>query len=262
MKKLWIGTGWKMNHLISEAEDYAIKLKSYVSHEQVDFNLFLCVPFTVLNMVCEHLVGANISVGAQNMHWLDRGPATGEISPMMIMDAGATMVEIGHSERREWFGETDESINLKLKAAHKHSITPILCVGETLQDRKYLTNFEKINRQIKIALFGLSPYEVRRSIIAYEPVWAIGDSGVPADPEYVNQMHDHIKQTVSNLFGVENGKEITVIYGGSVNLENALSFITKEHVDGLFIGRSAWNVNNFITLIAHIQQHISEKNLK
>lgn len=256
MKDVWIGTGWKMNHLIAEARAYVSDLKAYTVQEQVGFNLFLCVPYTVLNLVADLLAGTHIGVGAQNMHWLDRGSATGEISPLMLKDAGATLVELGHSERRESFGESDITINLKMKAAHKHALTPILCIGESSDDKKYQVNMEKISLQLKIALNGLTPDEIRQSIYAYEPVWAIGDKGIPADPTYANQMHAHIKQTLSTLVGDDDGKAIPVIYGGSVNLNNALSFITQEHVDGLFIGRSAWNVKDFINLITHLQKNL------
>jgi triosephosphate isomerase len=255
MENLWVGTGWKMNHLISDAHEYVLMLNDYVHQNEIDLNIFICVPYTVINSVVRVLTESKIHIAAQNMHWLDRGPVTGEISPLMIKDAGASMVELGHSERRKFFSEDNESINLKIKAAHRHLLKPILCIGETQFEKSYHVSLETINTQLKIALKGLTPLEIQQSIIAYEPVWAIGNEGSPAEPEYVDNIHKHIKQTLHELTG-EKASFIPVIYGGSVNLENTLSYISLEDVDGLFIGRSAWNVNDFIKIIDRIQSSL------
>ena len=253
MKKYWIGTGWKMNHLISEAQEYANSLKQFVSFAKPISNIFICVPFTSLHSVSQILSGSGIHVAAQNSHWLDRGAVTGEISPLMVKDAGATIIEIGHSERREFFGESDKTVNLKVKATLAHGLRPLICIGETLQDKNYNVSIETLSKQLKIALHGLTAQQMNHILITYEPVWAIGDSGVPAEPEYVEFIHEQIKQTIYQLAGEEIGNQVPIIYGGSVNSMNAISLIAMPHVNGLFIGRSAWNVDGFTSIIKDVE---------
>jgi triosephosphate isomerase len=257
MKRYWIGTGWKMNHLIGEAEDYAKSLKQFVSLAKPVSNIFICVPFTSLHLVSTLLSGTDITVAAQNSHWLDRGAFTGEISPLMVKDAGATMIEIGHSERREFFGENDETVHLKVQATLAHGLRPLICIGETLQEKKYDVSIETLKKQLKIALLGLTAQQMEQILIAYEPVWAIGDSGVPAEPEYVEFIHAQINHTVCQLAGDEIGNQVPVIYGGSVNSMNAISFFSMPHVDGLFIGRSAWKVEGFTSIIKDVEAFLN-----
>ena len=222
MAEKWIGTGWKMNHLMSEAMAYADKLVDFHHKEKPASNIFVCVPFTVLYSVAARLADTPILVGSQNAHWLDNGAVTGEISPLMVKDTGADMVEIGHSERRRMFAETDEIVNAKVKAALRNDMRPIICIGETAQDMKMQATAEKLACQVKAALYEVPARQAEKVLIAYEPVWAIGESGSPAPPEYADAVQGGIKSTLRELYGQVVGDQIPVIYGGSVNQGNAL----------------------------------------
>lgn len=248
-----------MNHLMNESLTYAAKLRELVEREKPVSNLFICVPFTVLHAVSNVLKNSTIHVASQNVHWADRGAATGEISPLMVKDAGATMVEIGHSERRESFGENDFTVNKKLEASFSHQLRPILCIGETSQDKHFGVSIETLNKQLKIALHGLTTDQISQMLIAYEPVWAIGDSGTPATPDYLNFVHSHISQTLCEITESERGAQIPILYGGSVNPDNARSLIALPKVDGLFIGRAAWQVEGFINIIQIVESQIASQ---
>ncbi|MBN1849574.1 MAG: triose-phosphate isomerase [Deltaproteobacteria bacterium] len=249
MKKIWLGSGWKMNKTLEETRSYIGILKGYLSQGKNDLNIFIVPPFTVLHEAGDLIKGSPISLGAQNMHWEDNGSFTGEISPIMLKDCGVTLVELGHSERRANFGETDIFINIKVQAAINHNLRPLICVGERDFEKQYGAAKESVIRQIKIALNGVPENKVEEILIAYEPVWAIGDNGTPAEPDYANWIQRRIKQEVSESYGEKTASSITVLYGGSVNLKNALSFIQQPDIDGLFIGRASWDANNFIKII-------------
>ena len=256
MKQIWVGTGWKMNHLLNEALDYATELKAFIEGEKPSANIFICVPFTVINAVSKLLEGSDIWIASQNVHWADRGAATGEISALMVKDAGATMAEIGHSERRISFCENDVDINKKLQASFSNQLKPILCVGESRQEKDFGVGVETISKQLKIALRGLSVNQIEQVLIAYEPVWAIGDAGAPAAPDYLNYMHAQIAKILCEIVGSDKGNKIPIIYGGSVNADNALSLISLPEVNGLFIGRAAWSVAGFINIIRIVEDQL------
>lgn len=231
----WIGTSWKMNKVRAEAQAFAQTLKSYAF---ANVQPFVIPPFTYIADLAEILAGTGVKVGAQNMHWDDRGAWTGEISPLMVMDCGATMVELGHSERRTFFNETDETVALKVKAALKHGLLPLICIGDTKAEYEAGRTAEILERQTRIAL----TYANRGAqiIIAYEPVWSIGEGGVPADPAFANEQHKRIKEISGGL---------PVLYGGSVNPQNCRELAGKSDIDGLFIGRAAWNADGYIGII-------------
>lgn len=254
MKKYWIGTGWKMNHLLEDSQRYAQKLKAYYTQEKPAGNLFICPPFTALKTVADILTDTPILVGAQNIHWLDKGAMTGEISPLMVKDTGAKLVEIGHSERRKYFNETDFSVNQKVLASLAKGLRPVICIGESSQDMDFKVTREKLSQQLKIGLHGVSLQDLRQVIIAYEPVWAIGTSGKPATPGYVNEAHSSIRETLANISDIATAADIPVIYGGSVNNDNAIELISQPQVDGLFIGRAAWDVANFTKIISMVEK--------
>jgi len=256
MRQLWIGTGWKMNHLMRDALIYADRLKNFTTAEKPQSNIFICVPFTVLYAVAEKLKDSPIHVASQNVHWLDKGEATGEISPLMIKDTGASIVEIGHSERRSMFAETDMMVNAKVKATLKHGMCPLVCIGETAADNQSGLTVERLAQQIQTTFQDIKPEQAKNILVAYEPVWAIGESGLPASPEYADEIHIQIKQVLRTLFGEEIGSSIPVLYGGSVNQTNALPFISMPNIDGLFIGRAAWKVEGFISIISMVEQYI------
>jgi L-erythrulose 1-phosphate isomerase len=251
MRKLWIGAGWKMNKTLDEAQKYARRLREQVDGHQAGrgINVFIVPPFTVLSAVCGLLKDSSIRVGAQNMHWEDQGAFTGEISPIMVKDCGAQLVELGHSERREFFCETDLTVNRKVVAALKHGLQPLVCVGEPAQEREYGVAQEYVLQQLKKALAGVPAEKAGEIIIAYEPVWAIGAPGVPAEPDYVEATHALIRQAVHDLYGAAVADALPILYGGSVDQSNVISYIGLPDVDGLFIGRAAWDVNSFLAII-------------
>lgn len=258
VNKVWIGTGWKMNHRLAEAQDYARQLRSFVLLEKPFASVFICPPFTALPSVTEILKNTPVHVAAQNMHWLGKGAQTGEISPEMVKDSGADMVELGHSERRAAFGESDHTVNLKVLSALEHDLMPLVCIGDSAFEKENGTSVETLVKQVKIALHKVPPDKVRQLVIAYEPVWAIGESGVPASPEFADSMQQHVKQTLYELFGKEFGGQIPVLYGGSVNADNALDLIAQPSIDGLFIGRAAWQVESFISIIRKVEAFCKE----
>jgi triosephosphate isomerase len=259
MKKVWIGTGWKMNHLLKDAEDYARQLRIFVEQERPHANIFVCPPFTALHTVAEELQGSAVHVASQNMHWLEHAAATGEISPLMVKDAGADMVEIGHSERRAAFGESDHTVHLKVKAALQHGLIPLICIGDSAFEKETGISQETLVKQVKIALHGISTEEASRLVLAYEPIWAIGENGIPATPEFANSIQRHIRSSLCELFGESTGKSIPILYGGSVNQDNALPLIRQSNIDGLFIGRAAWKAQGFINILRQVETFITNR---
>jgi triosephosphate isomerase len=238
-----------MNKTLREAEAYAAALKAYVATRRLRVNVFIVPPFTALSAVHRIVKDSPIRLAAQNMHWEPAGAWTGEISPIMLRDAGAGMVELGHSERRAAFGETDDTINRKVLAALAHGLRPLICVGETAAERAFGVAHESVARQVKIAVAGVPVPSVRDVLIAYEPVWAIGGAGTPADPDDVNRLHGTIRQALAEAVGEPAAAEVPVLYGGSVNLDNLAGFAAQPLVDGLFIGRAAWDVTSFLACI-------------
>lgn len=211
--------------------------------------IFVIPSYTALEAVCAIARKNHITLGAQNMAWEEEGAYTGEISPLMLKEVGVELVEIGHSERRHVFSEDDIMENRKVHAALRNGLRPLLCVGENGEQKRYKINSEVIRTQIKVGLYGISSSQARSLMIAYEPVWAIGENGTPASKEYTNEMHGMIKEVLAELFGKDTAGEIPVLYGGSVNAENAPGFMEMPCVDGLFVGRSAWDGKKFAEMI-------------
>jgi triosephosphate isomerase len=214
--------------------------------------LFVIPSFTALEAAKRTVSENQIKLGAQNMNWEEEGQFTGEISPLMLKEIGVQVIEIGHSERRHIFGETDEDEKKKVLTAVKHGFIPLLCIGETLEQKNYGISKEILRIQLKIGLSEISKEQAQNIWIAYEPVWAIGVNGIPADENYADEMHAVIKEIVISLFGEEIGSDIPILYGGSVNIENAEKLIQKPNIDGLFIGRSAWQAKNFNNIIRKV----------
>ncbi|RKF20291.1 triose-phosphate isomerase [Alginatibacterium sediminis] len=249
MNRKWIGTSWKMNKTKAQAQLFCDGLKSWLSDNQVnDIQCFVIPPFTYLDFVASQLESSDVKVGAQNMAWAENGAFTGEISAEMLTDCGATIVELGHSERREYFAETDERVNAKVKTALKHKLKPLICVGDTLEQKHSGCSVEAVLCQVKQSLVGLSLIEVSNVILAYEPVWAIGEHGQAASIKDVELVHCAIKAYLKSL---DHGlvDDVPLLYGGSVNPSNARDLIDCEFVDGLFIGRSAWQVEGYTQII-------------
>ncbi|YBV95124.1 triose-phosphate isomerase (plasmid) [Phyllobacteriaceae bacterium JZ32] len=236
-----------MNKTLVEAWTFAAGLKAADSGRHPRIQRFVIPPFTAVRQVKEALDGTSVKVGAQNMHWADQGAWTGEISPVMLKDCGLDIVELGHSERREHFGETDATVGLKTEAAIRHGLIPLICIGETLEDREGGRASEVLARQVRGALSHLGGEQKQAEVLlAYEPVWAIGEKGIPATADYADARHAEIAAIAEEIMG----RKIPCLYGGSVNPENCQELISCPHIHGLFIGRSAWQVEGYLDILA------------
>jgi triosephosphate isomerase len=245
--QIWIGTSWKMNKTLVEAKAFAEALAKADDMRDPQIQRFVIPPFTAMRQVKEILAATSLKVGAQNMHWADQGAWTGEISPLMLKDCKLDLVELGHSERREHFGETDETVGLKVEAAVRHGLIPLICIGETLEDRESGRADEVLEREVKGALGRLSTDQRKATILlAYEPVWAIGENGIPATSEYADARQREIIAVAKSVLG----RRVPCLYGGSVNPGNCAELIACPHIDGLFIGRSAWEPAGYLDILA------------
>ena len=246
VRSCWIGTSWKMNKTLAEALDFTKTLAAFLPSLDAHIQPFLIPPFTCVREVKKALSDTRVMVGAQNMHWVDSGAWTGEISPRMITDCQLDLVEIGHSERREHFGETDETVGLKTAAAVRHGLVPLVCVGESLVEREAGRTTEVLSTQVKGALQFLGADALSAQIVfAYEPVWAIGEKGIPASSDYADIQHALIKDVATDFLPAIP----KVLYGGSVTTTNCTEFASQPHIDGLFIGRSAWQAESYISIL-------------
>ena len=244
---VWIGTSWKMNKTLAEAHRFAAALAQADADRNPRIQRFVIPPFTAVREVKRALADTSVKVGAQNMHWADSGAWTGEISAPMLADCGLDMVELGHSERRAHFGETDQTVGLKTEAAVRHGMVPLICVGETLDEREAGRARSVLETQVRAALGGLSP--AQRSaplLLAYEPVWAIGEGGIAATPDYADRRQAEIVAVARDVLG----RRVACLYGGSVNADNCTRFMRRAHIDGLFVGRSAWDVEGYLDILA------------
>lgn len=245
--RYWVGTSWKMNKTLAEAQAFAEGLKEAEVRRDSRIQRFIVPPFTAVREVKAMLAQTSVKVGAQNMHWDDAGAWTGEISAPMLKDCGLDLVELGHSERREFFGETDETVGLKVAAALRHGLTPLICIGETLSEREAGKADDVLKRQVEGALSRVKGTTGSADILlAYEPVWAIGAKGIPATADYA----DARQARIAEIAAASLGRAVPVLYGGSVNPQNCEELITMPHIDGLFIGRSAWDVAGYLDILS------------
>ena len=248
-KKLYFGSNLKMYKNIQDTVAYLQKLVENtkdISRDEIE--LFIIPSYTTLESATKNVDRDYVLLGAQNMCWEDQGQFTGEISPLMLKELGLDLVMIGHSERRHVFGETDAEENKKVKAALNHGFTTLLCIGETAEEKKYDLGPEVLRTQLKVGLSGVKKEDLGHVWVAYEPVWSIGVNGTPATADYAERMHKEIKNCLVELFG-EEGREIPALYGGSVNPGNAEELIIQPSIDGLFVGRAAWQADKFNDLI-------------
>lgn len=262
MKSIMIGTSWKMNKPLSEALRYCETLAARlpgVLHPAIQ--PFFIPPFTAIHPVTDFLRRHDLPclTGAQNMHYAEQGAWTGEISASMIVETGATLVELGHSERRAAFNETDEALNKKVHTALRHGLRPLLCVGDSAQEKEWGVSQESVVRQMKIALHGLTAQQAAQTVVAYEPVWAIGEQGIPATPQEAGEIHQALRAALCQRFGAETGARIPLLYGGSVNHDNAVALLEQQDIDGLFIGRAAWDAESYCALLARVAQDFIAK---
>lgn len=247
MKKPFIAGNWKMNTSIKEGVDLVRRLKESLTNFN-ELEIVVIPPFTHLLAVGNEINGTNIKLGAQNMHWEEKGAFTGEISPEMLKELGCSYVIVGHSERRKYFGETDEIVNRKAKSAIFHNLNPIICIGETLEEREKGITFEVVEKQLRTAINGLTEEDIIRCVIAYEPVWAIG-TGKNATPEQAEEAHAFIRKILSDIYGIEKSNYVIIIYGGSVTMENSYSLLKMKNVDGFLVGGASLKEDSFTGII-------------
>ncbi len=245
--KPWIGTSWKMNKTRVEAIKFAHDLAVAAGTFADSVNAFVLPPFPLIDPVARELDGIAVRVGSQNVHWEESGAFTGEVSAPMLTEIGASMTALGHAERRRHFGETDQTVRAKTAAALRFGLTPLICVGESAEERETRSYVPFVVRQTLIALAGLSDEEVAKTMLAYEPVWAIGVGSTPATAAQADEMHAVLRATLVDEYGAA-GDTVPILYGGSVNLDSAPELVVAPHIDGLFVGRAAWNVTGFIEL--------------
>ncbi|WP_064692781.1 triose-phosphate isomerase [Rhizobium aegyptiacum] len=250
---VWVGTSFKMNKTLEEALAFARRLADADRGRDTRVQRFVIPSFTTVREVKRVLDETSVKVGAQNMHWEDAGAWTGEVSPAMLKGCRLDLVELGHSERREHFGETDETVGLKVSAAIRHGLTPLICIGETLQERQEGQADSVLRRQVEAALRGVGTEADKAPILlAYEPVWAIGVNGIPATADYASERHGRIAEVAKAVLG----RPVPVLYGGSVNPGNCEELIAQPHIDGLFIGRSAWSVEGYLDILGRVSAAI------
>ena len=246
LRKAVIAGNWKMNKTPKEAEVLLKEIAPLV--KDADCEVIACVPYVDLCTAIEAAKGTNIKIGAENCHWAESGAFTGEISTGMLTELGVEYVVLGHSERRQYFGETDETVNKRTKAALEAGLKPIVCVGELLWERECNITEEVIARQIKLDFFGISADDLKKCIIAYEPVWAIG-TGKTATADQAEEVCAFIRATLAKLYGADVAETITIQYGGSMNAKNAEELLSKTNVDGGLIGGASLKAADFTTII-------------
>ena len=246
MRKKVIAGNWKMNMLPNETINFIEGLSQEI--KDVKNEIILCVPYTDLFYALLTAQNTNIKIGAQNMHWKEKGAYTGEISGQMLKSIGVEYVIIGHSERRQYFAETDETVNLKVKSALENNLKPIICVGETLEQREHGETEKIIESQIKLALKDLTKEQIRAIIIAYEPVWAIG-TGKTATPEEANNVIKYIRKQIKELYNEEIAENIIIQYGGSVKASNAEELFNMSDIDGALVGGASLNCKEFSEIV-------------
>ena len=256
-EKPFIAGNWKMHKTIPEAVEIVKALKEE-SPQLTDAELVVIPPYTMLSEVKKVIEGSTVQLGAQNIFWEEKGAFTGEVSPPMLKDAGCQYVTIGHSERRQYFGETNETVNKKIKAALAHELTPIMCIGESLEEREKGNTMDKVETQINSGLEGLGKDEIRRIVIAYEPIWAIG-TGVTATPSQAEEVHSFIREKLTEKYGNEIASYAIILYGGSVKPANTYSILKENNINGALVGGASLEADSFIQITKEAIKAYKEK---
>lgn len=246
MRRPIIAGNWKMNKTISEGVDFVKEIKHL--GDNTDVEVVVCVPFVSLLSVKKELEASNIKLGAQNIHFEENGAYTGEISPLMLKEIGVDYAIIGHSERREYFNETNDTVNKKVKSSLAHDIKPIVCVGETLEEREDDSAREKIKTQITKALEDISKDDMKKIVLAYEPIWAIG-TGKTASSEDANEMISYIRNLIRDKYDEEISEEVRIQYGGSVKPNNVTEIMNEPDIDGALVGGASLKKDDFTELV-------------
>ncbi|MCP3968198.1 MAG: triose-phosphate isomerase [Lentisphaerae bacterium] len=245
-RKVIIAGNWKMNKTASEGKALVEELKPLVS-EVTEAEIVVCPTFTTISTVVEAAAGSNIKVGSQNIHWAESGAFTGEISAVMLKEAGVEYAIIGHSERRQYFGETDVTVNQRLKAALAANLIPIVCIGETLEEREGGKTEKVLFTQLEGGLADITAEQIGGIVIAYEPVWAIG-TGKTATPEMAEETHNYIRCQLKDMFG-DAAEAVRIQYGGSMKPENSAELVAQKNIDGGLIGGASLKAESFADLI-------------
>ncbi len=251
-RKTVVAGNWKMNKTPSETRAFAEKLKPLLARTKW-CEVVLCVPYVDLPAAVKAFRDSRVAIGAQNLHYEPSGAYTGEVSADMLRDAGARYVIVGHSERRQYFGETDLTVNKKVHAALGAGLIPIVCVGESLEQRELGVTMELIALQVKTALAGVPADRLRKVVIAYEPIWAIG-TGRTATAEQANEVNEYIRSVIRKLYGARAARSVTRQYGGSMNAKNAAELLAQPDVDGGLIGGASLNAEEFLQIIKAANQ--------
>ncbi|MDQ0233398.1 triose-phosphate isomerase [Metabacillus malikii] len=247
MRKPIIAGNWKMNKVASEAKSFVEEVKGLVPNA-ANVDSVVCAPALFLESLVQQVQGSDLKIGAQNMHFEENGAFTGEISPVALKDLDVSYVILGHSERREMFAETDETVNKKTLAAFKHGLTPIVCCGETLEEREAGKTNDLVGDQVKKALQGLSDDQVKQTVIAYEPIWAIG-TGKSSSAQDANEVCSHIRQVVAEQFSTDVAEAVRIQYGGSVKPENIKEYMAQSDIDGALVGGASLEAQSFLQLL-------------
>lgn len=242
-RKPFIAGNWKMNMTVAEGTKLITELKPLVKEAKCD--VALCVPAILIPAMVKAAKGSKIKIGAQNVHWAEAGAYTGEISAAMLKDYGVKYVIIGHSERRQYFGDTNDTVNLRTMKALENELTPIVCVGETLEEREAGKTEDVLARQLEFGLFGIE--DVKKIVIAYEPVWAIG-TGKTATDEQAQETIAFIRKRLSKMFGLKNANRVRILYGGSMNAKNCKGLMAQPDIDGGLIGGASLKLD-FATIV-------------
>jgi triosephosphate isomerase len=248
MRRKVIAGNWKMHKDLSESQNLISKFINELRKEDTNCDIIICPPFTSLSEAAGLVKNTKVKLGAQNMHFEDKGAFTGEISVAMLKSVGCEYVILGHSERRAIFNESDEIINKKIKKALASGLKPIFCIGETLQQRESGIMNDVIKRQVTEGLQHISKGEMEKVIIAYEPVWAIG-TGVTATPKQAQEVHVYVRQLINNIFGEDTAEQLIIQYGGSVKPDNAGELLSQSDIDGALVGGACLEADSFLKII-------------
>jgi len=247
MRKTIIAGNWKMYKTIKDGQELAIALKRDL-YKIENTDIVICPAYTLLAYLADDLEDSNIAIGAQDIYWQEEGAFTGEVSAAMLKDAGCQYVIVGHSERRQFFGDTNETVNKKIRACLKHELTPIVCVGENLKERETGDTFKVIETQIRGSLAEIIAEDIVKTVIAYEPVWAIG-TGKTASSDQAQEVHKYIRGLLTEIYGQETAEEIRIQYGGSVKPENITELLGKPDVDGALVGGASLKADSFSSIV-------------
>jgi triosephosphate isomerase len=249
MRKKVMAANWKMYKTPDETREYLHAFLPLVAGHNRD-EIVVCPPYTDVAIAIECARGSNVAIGVQNVHWKADGAYTGEISAPMLLSLGVTHVIIGHSERRQYFGETDDTVNLRLKTALESGLTPICCVGEVLEEREAGATDDVLRRQCVRAFHTISAKKAAKLVVAYEPVWAIG-TGKTATPEIAAEAHAVIRHEATKIFGEEFANQLPILYGGSVKPDNVSSLMAQEEIDGALVGGASLDPKSFAAIVKY-----------